>query len=308
MAEKETTEETTGGRYLTKDYLVRNLQTFWGKIKAYIEQQSQLLTNFIGGQIDLKADQIDLDSLESLVNEKANNSALENLQQTVAGKVDNSAFQEALLNKVDKDGNKVLSTYDFTKTYKDKLDSLKNVTESEDGLMSAQDKRDLDNLVTNAVTRIDDDLNPNSEYPVQNSVITQALENKVDKENPLDSSDIPDEILSCAGNSDGDIILTLHENTKHLKIHTGSEVIEKVYLEFKDGDTDRVFNSFSKTSRTVTVPNPDGKGILTKNKLYMIYIECLELVDTGKYEPFILKIKRDSEDPQEIIKSILKIS
>ena len=74
------TEGTTGNGYLTKPYLVRNLQTFWGKIKQYIKNQGFVNEDIIRGALISKADQSELDSLEDIVDGKAKVSDLEDLK------------------------------------------------------------------------------------------------------------------------------------------------------------------------------------------------------------------------------------
>lgn len=304
------TEGTTGNGYLTKPYLVRNLQTFWGKIKQYIKNQGFVNEDIIRGALISKADQSELDSLEDIVDGKAKVSDLEDLKTIVDGKVSQAELTERLAGKVDAVEGKGLSKNDFTDVLKTKLDQLTSdvVTSSNPGLMSSDDKQNLDELVEKAVTEVDEALSETSTNPVQNKIIKEALNEKADKENLKDSSDLINNGLSCEGNSDGDIILTLHQSTKHFKIHTESgETIEKFYVSFKDTDGQEVnFNSFGGDDRIITIPNPDGKGNSERGKIYNFYVETYETLTNGKYEPFILEIKRGSTDPTDPNPSIFK--
>lgn len=304
------TEGTTGNGYLTKPYLVRNLQTFWGKIKQYITNQKFVNEDTVRGALLSKADQSDLDSLEDIVGGKADKSALEALETNVASKIDKNTLDTALATKVNVDGDKVLSDNNFTDVFRDKLNNLPAsvVTHADMGFMSGDDKQKLDELVEKAVTEVDEALSETSRNPVQNKIINEALNGKVDKENLIDSSNLINSGLSCEGNSDGDIILTLHQSTKHFKIHTESgETIEKFYVSFKDTDGQEVnFNGFGEDNRIITIPNPDGEGNSERDKVYNFYVENYETLTNENYEPFILKIKRGSTDPTELNPSIFK--
>lgn len=282
MAEEKTEGKETG-KYLTRKYLVSNLQNFWKSIKKYITDQKFADQSYVSGAInnavDIKVEEA-LDSLTTVID-----------------------------NKVDKVAGKGLSENDFTDVLKNKLDQLPDsaATHSNMGFMSGDDKQQLDRLAA-AITEVDNELKNNSENPVQNKVIKEELDKKVDKEDLKDPSDLIGNGLSCTGNSDGDIILTLHQSTKHFKIHTESgETIEKFYVSFKDTDGQEVnFNSFGGDNRNITIPNPDGKGNSEESKTYKFYVECYKTLTNGNYEPFILKIRRDSTDPTYPIPSIPK--
>lgn len=283
MAE-ETTKETETGKYLTRKYLITNLQSFWKSIKKYIIDQKFADQSYVSGAInnavDIKVEEA-LDSLTTVID-----------------------------NKVDKVEGKVLSDNNFTDVLKDKLNQLPDsaATHSDMGLMSSDDKQKLDDLAVNAVKTVDNALSTTSTNPVQNKIIKEELDKKVDKENLQDSSDLINNGLSCEGNSDGDIILTLHQSTKHFKIHTESgETIEKFYVSFKDTDGQEVnFNGFGEDNRIITIPNPDGEGNSERDKVYNFYVENYETLTNENYEPFILKIKRGSTDPTELNPSIFK--
>ena len=292
MAEK-TTEETTGGKYLTKDYLARNLKTFWDKIKDYITTQISgfAKTEDVEKALDDKANQTDLNSLTAEVNGKANISDLNNLASTIETKAEKDALtavENGLNSKVNKVEGMGLSTNDFTQEYKDKLDNLKAASATETGLMSAEDKVKLDDLARSAVTEVDTELLETSEKPVQNKIICAELAKKVDKEDaPLNPLTNLSQFLRLEGNSQGDIILKLNSKTKHFKIHAeNGEVIEKFSLSGNNGSADVKFNTLETVGFNIRIPNPDG-SILQEGQLYSFYIECFELLDIGKYEPFI---------------------
>lgn len=299
MAEK-TTEETTGGKYLTKDYLLRNLQNFWNKIKAYITDQTSGFVNksYVDRAVGSKADQDDLSSLATTVGGKADNSAL-------------TALATLLDEKVDKVTGKDLSTNDFTDADKTKLNSLTNdvATESANGLMSADDKVKLNSIAAGATAvTVDSVWDPTSENPAQSKAISEVLNRKVDKEDaPLNPLTNLSQFLRLEGNSQGDIILKLNSKTKHFKIHAeNGEVIEKFSLSGNNGSADVKFNTLETVGFNIRIPNPDG-SILQEGQLYSFYIECFELLDIGKYEPFILQTKRDLEEPQDLTYSIFRI-
>ena len=287
MTEKPTEGTTPGGKYLTKDYLVRNLQKFWNKIKEYITDQIKDLTNktYVSGAID------------NAISGKADKTALETLTTEVNTKADESRVEELadfLEDKVDKDGDKVLSTNDFTDEDKTKLDSLTNevATNSTRGLMSASDKAKLDNIAEEATRVIvDAEWNANSENPAQSKAISAELAKKADKEN-LNPSDLGD-VLEPIHSDKGDIVLKISNTVSHIKIHTEKgELIEKFYLS--DLNNSLIFNTLeSGAERIITIPNPDGENNgMTTSRFFKFYVECLEILGSGKYKPFILKATR----------------
>ena len=182
MAEKETTEETTGGKYLTKSYLVRNLQNFWNRIKKYIADQKFVNEDTVKGALLLKADQSGLESLTDNVNGKASASDLESLKTTVNDKVSQRELTERLAGKVDAVEGQGLSTNDFTTEYRNKLDGLEDATTETSGLMSAADKAKLEGIERGAnKISVEATLKSNSANPVQCRAINAALAKKVDK-------------------------------------------------------------------------------------------------------------------------------
>lgn len=104
------------------------------------------LISGIGGMIDDRIGELidgapqELDTLKEIADELSKN------QSGV------TTILKKLEDKVDKDGDKVLSTNDFTKTHKSKLDNLSSTatgneaTTSSRGYMSASDKSKLDNI------------------------------------------------------------------------------------------------------------------------------------------------------------------
>lgn len=293
------TEGTTGNGYLTKPYLVRNLQTFWGKIKQYITNQKFVNEDIVKRALLSKADQSVLDSLEDIVDGKAEVSDLESLRTTVTDKVSQDELTERLAGKVDAVEGKGLSEENFTSVLKTKLENLKDsvVTQSDPGLMSAADKKKLDRLVENAVTEVDEALSETSTNPVQNKIINEALNGKVDKET-LDPSEVFNQDLRLVESTAGDIVFEPSNTIKHIKLHTEKgEIIEKFYISgTNNSDKTEIFDTFKTSDRAIRIPNPDGEN-KPANAVYKFYVECLEFSGSGKYKPFILKVRRDSDNP-----------
>lgn len=306
-----TTQGTTGNQYLTKGYLVRNLQNFWGKIKSYIEDKNFADKSYVNGAVD------------NAVEDKATKTELSNLQSDLRSVISTKVEQDTLnsltteltntlANKVNKDGNKVLSERDFTATYETKLKSLPSqaATKTQDGWMSSEDKEKLDSIdVEELVTEVDTQILETSTNPVQNKVIYEALAGKVDKEDLLDPSEMLDVNLIFEENSNKDIILKLNTQTTHFKIHTEKgEVIDKFCLLGKlvTGTTELTFKNFAEDTPSITIPNPDGSEFKA-NQSYLFYIECFEISNLGKYEPFILRIKRGSTSAKPSAASVLKL-
>lgn len=286
------TEGTASNGYLTKPYLVRNLQTFWGKIKQYIKNQKFVNEDIIKGALLSKADQSALDSLEDTINSKVSQ---DELTQKLAGKVD--AVE-----------GKGLSKNDFTDGLKDKLDQLPDsaATHSDMGFMSGDDKQKLDDLVVNAVKTVDNALSTTSTNPVQNKIIKEELDKKVDKET-LDPSEFFNQDLMLIESTAGDIVLQPRMSLKHIKLHTEkSEIIEKFYISGTNnsGETE-VFNTLEGSDLKIRIPNPDGTE-KPSNAVYKFYVECLEFSDSGKYKPFILKVIRDSTNPINLTLKVFK--
>lgn len=314
-----TDETTTGNGYLTKPYLVRNLQTFWGKIKQYI-------TNQISGFVSK-------DYVDGAVGNKADKTALESLTVTVDGKVD----------KVPGQG---LSTNDFTTVEKNKLEGIaenannynhptdsgnkhipsggsegqilrwdsngtavwgddSNTTYSEAttsaaGLMSVTDKAKLDGIENGATkVTVDSEWDSKSENPAQSKVISAELAKKVDKEaDPLDPSGLVlSESIQGYATNEGQIVLKFLQNTKHLKIYApnSDRPIEKVSLWEENS---LIFTNFREENGkwAITIENPKGTNeAIAFGESFDFYIETLESIGSPKYKPFIIQITRTSE-------------
>lgn len=292
MAEK-TTEETTGGKYLTKDYLARNLKTFWDKIKAYIEQQTQLLSSFIGGQIGLKADQTDLDSLRSLVDNKANNLDLETLQQTVAG-------------KVDKEGDKVLSDKNFTNIYETKLKGIED--NANNYTLPTASGSTLGGVKTTSTVSSSDGLDAcpiidgvpyykDTTYSVatesQSGLLSAADKIKLNKIVEETESVTENLIqISSAEDNKGGFVLEFPSNFKHLKMHLHYMDNFKCIEGFALKNTN---NSVIFGSNKILISNLDGETN-PESTDYSFYVEYLEMDNGEKYKPFILLVHRDYSD------------
>lgn len=272
MAEEKTEGKETG-KYLTRKYLVSNLQNFWKSIKKYITDQKFADQSYVSGAInnavDIKVEEA-LDSLTTVID-----------------------------SKVDKVAGKGLSKNDFTDVLKDKLNQLPDsaATYSDMGFMSGDDKQQLDDLVENAVTTVDSALSATSEDPVQNKVIKSELDKKVDKET-LDPSKFFNQDLRLVESTAGDIVFEPSNTIKHIKLHTEKgEIIEKFYISgTDDSDNTEIFDTFKTSDRAIRIPNPDGTE-KPANAVYKFYVECLEFSGSGKYKPFILKVRRDGDNP-----------
>lgn len=272
MAEEKTEGKETG-KYLTRKYLITNLQSFWNSIKKYIIDQKFADQSYVSGAInnavDIKVGEA-LDSLTTVID-----------------------------NKVDKVAGKGLSKNDFTDVLKDKLNQLPDsaATHSDMGFMSGDDKQQLGDLVENAVTTVDSALSATSEDPVQNKVIKSELDKKVDKET-LDPSKFFNQDLRQIESQTGDIVFEPSNTIKHIKLHTEKgEIIEKFYISgTDDSDNTEIFDTFKTSDRAIRIPNPDGTE-KPSNAVYKFYVECLEFSGSGKYKPFILKVRRNSANP-----------
>ncbi|MBQ1181629.1 MAG: hypothetical protein IIX63_05895 [Treponema sp.] len=138
MAEK-TTEETTGGNYLTKNYLVRNLQNFWDNIKAY-------LNSALDGKVDTEPDK-GLSTNDFTTGEKNKLAGIDENANNYSHPTDSgnkhipSGGQEGQILRWSSNGTAMWGN-DSNTTYSE-------ATENAAGLMSAGDKKKLDDLVEN---------------------------------------------------------------------------------------------------------------------------------------------------------------
>lgn len=280
MAEEKTEGKETG-KYLTRKYLITNLQSFWNSIKKYITDQKFADQSYVSGAInnavDIKVEEA-LDSLTTVID-----------------------------SKVDKVAGKGLSKNDFTNVLKDKLDKLPDsaATHSDMGFMSGDDKQQLDRLAA-AITEVDNELKNDSKNPVQNKVIKEELDKKVDKET-LDPSKFFNQDLRLVESTAGDIVFEPSNTIKHIKLHTEKgEIIEKFYISgTDDSDNTEIFDTFKTSDRAIRIPNPDGTE-KPSNAVYKFYVECLEFSDSGKYKPFILRVKRGNLNPMTLTLSVFK--
>lgn len=315
------TEGTTGNGYLTKPYLVRNLQTFWSKIKVYITDKIKDFADksYVTGAVDnaLKdtATKTDLEALTNKIDAKAEASALTALETVVGDKIDQNTLDNALEGKVDVEPGKGLSTKDFTADYENKLKGLKNysvVNDLEDVLMSVTYKAKLDSIDEGATAvTVDSDWIDNSENPVQSKLIRLELANKVDKEtDPVEPPDLEDsKLIQGYVTDEGSIVLTFPQNTKHLKIYApkSDRPIEKVSLW--DGSS-LLFTNFRDENGNwaITIENPNGTGEqISFGESFDFYIESLETIGNPKYKPFILQVTRLNEMTTEVGLTITKI-
>lgn len=310
------TEGTTGNGYLTKPYLVKNLQTFWGKIKQYITNSISGFVNqdTVNGAIALavsdRATTEELTSLETEVNSLAGTVATKASQDAL------TAVENALKNKVDTKDGMGLSTNDFTNYYKDKLDNLKNATETEDGLMSFSDKKRLEGIEVGAnKTVVETTIESGTDNPVTCRAIKAALANKADKEaDPSDPSELIrlNNITSYA-TDEGHIVLNFIRDTEHLRIYTpnSDRPVEKVSLKDQN---EILFTNFQKNdddTLAITIENPEGKSEgswnINSNIPFNFYIESL-IVENKKYKPFILQaVRPDEYNLSKVQLSIAKI-
>ena len=319
MADQEITQEptqgTTGGRYLTKDYLVRNLQKFWSKIKNYITENIKdfatetYVNRAVDTAVDDKVTQTEFGTLQSAVSNKAEQSELDTLKNTVSDKADASALTaldteltKALEGKVDKVSGKGLSTNDFNNTYKSKLDNLKDATVETSGLMSASDKVKLENLSEGAGTiQVDMELIEGSSNPVAGAPVYAALSNKVSKKDYRSPANILNtNRIVCSADSNGHIIIDFPKETSYAKITTsyGTNMyssVEKMVIK-KNGTI--IFTNFNskENATSVTMENPEGKNsngtwIISPNKTFKFYVEELE-TEGWLYRPFVITITR----------------
>ena len=101
------------------------------------------------------------------------------LSTTSENPVQNKVIKAALDDKVDKVTGKGLSTNDYDATAKNKLDNLVNVKSIGSGLNLDASTGEL--TASGASITIDNAMSSSSTNPVQNKVITSALDDKVDK-------------------------------------------------------------------------------------------------------------------------------
>lgn len=101
--------------------------------------------------------------------------------------------------------------------------------------------------------------------------------------------------LLIPNTNNGNIILRFEEDFKHIKMHFSYReytCIERFYI--RQCDLDNFENGDN--ARRLTITNPEQgvelESLIGQDRTYKFYVECLDLNDTGKYEPFILQITR----------------
>lgn len=166
------------------------------------------------------------------------------LSTTSTNSVQNKVVTEALNNKVNKEAGKGLSTNDFTNTLYDKLIDIeynaeKNVITSisVNGKPQTITNTKVDLQIENAV--VDENLSTTSTNSVQNKAVTNALNNKVDKEAGMGLSEnnftntLYDKLIDVEYNAEKNVIVSISVNGKPQTITD-----RKVNLQIEDKFTD----------------------------------------------------------------------
>ena len=170
----------TGKIYISDD---TNIQYRWDgtqfvTISSSIEVDSALSTtseNPVQNKVislkiqDLEASKLSISNIDNALSDTSEN--------PVQNKVISLAIEQlngSLLNKVDKENNKGLSTNDFTNEYKDKVINLKPIYLIGSGLNLNETTGEL--TASGIDVPIDDHLSDSSINPVQNKVITLSIE------------------------------------------------------------------------------------------------------------------------------------
>lgn len=291
MTEKPTEGTTSGGRYLTRKYLVRNLQNFWNKIKVYIADKVEGLESALSKKVDqvdgqgLSTNDFTTDAKIKLdgIAENANNYS----HPTDSGnKHIPSGGQKGQILRWGSDGTAVWGN-DNNTTYSE-------VTQSAAGLMSASDKAKLDGI-DNGANKIllENTLESGTDNPVKSRAIKEALEGKVDK-----GLDIPDSETFIEVNSEemGCFILNFNQNFKHLKVHfvnnNSYRCEERFWITDTEGNTVENLQGGDthKSLMLTNLEDIDYNSSEVEQKIYNFYIECLELANNFKYKPFMLQV------------------
>lgn len=307
MTEKPTEGTASGGKYLTKEYLIKSFKDFWSSVKKYIESKVEGLESALSKKVDIVEGQglstndftdKDKNKLKDIA-ENANNYS----HPTDSGnKHIPSGGQQGQILRWESDGTAVWGS-DSNTTYSE-------ATQDEAGLMSAKDKAKLDGIDNGAnKTEVESNISSGSTKPVQCKAVKEALDlkaditdlnNKADKEpEPTDSSDlVTNQTIQGYATDKGQIILKFPKNIEHLKIHApnSDRPIEKVSLW--KGNTLKFTNFRTEDSNywAVTLENPRGtEGAIAFNEIFDFYVEVLKEKGKSKYRPFILKVKGDDE-------------
>jgi hypothetical protein len=147
------------------------------------------------------------------------------LSTTSTNSVQNKVVTEALNNKVNKEAGKGLSTNDFTNTLYDKLIDIeynaeKNVITSisVNGKPQTITNTKVDLQIENG--EVDENLSTSSVNPVQNKAVTNALNNKVDKESGMGLSEnnftntLYDKLIDIEYRAEKNVITSISVNGK----------------------------------------------------------------------------------------------
>jgi hypothetical protein len=147
------------------------------------------------------------------------------LSTTSTNSVQNKVVTAALNNKVNKEAGKGLSTNDFTNTLYDKLIDIeynaeKNVITSisVNGKPQTITNTKVDLKIENG--EVDENLSTSSVNPVQNKAVTNALNNKVDKESGMGLSEnnftnvLYDKLIDIEYNAEKNVITSISVNGK----------------------------------------------------------------------------------------------
>jgi hypothetical protein len=166
------------------------------------------------------------------------------LSTTSTNSVQNKVVTAALNNKVNKEAGKGLSTNDFTNTLYDKLIDIeyraeKNVITSisVNGKPQTITNTKVDLQIENA--KVDENLSTSSINPIQNKAVTNALNNKVDKESGMGLSEnnftntLYDKLIDVEYNAEKNVIVSISVNGKPQTITD-----RKVNLQIEDKFTD----------------------------------------------------------------------
>lgn len=313
MTEKPTEGTTSGGRYLTRKYLVRNLQNFWNKIKVYIADKVEGLESALSKKVD-QVDGQGLSTNDFTTTERDKLAGIDENANNYSHPTDSgnkhipSGGQKGQILRWSSDGTAMWGN-DSNTTYSE-------ATQDAAGLLSADDKKKLDKIEAEAnKTTVESNISSGSNNPVQCKAVKEALalkadktelDSKADKEpEPIDSSKlVQDKTIQGYATGKGQIVLNFPKSIKHLKIHTpeSNRPIEKVSLW--ETNTLR-FTNFRTENNTwaVTLENPKGtEEAIAFNESFSFYIEVLEEKDKPKYRPFILQVTGIEEDDPTVIR------
>ena len=169
------------------------------------------------------------------------------MSSSSANPVQNQVITSALSDKVDKVNGKGLSTNDYDATAKGKLDDLANIKSIGSGLNLNTSTGEL--TATGTSITIDSAMSASSTNPVQNKVITSALDDKVDK-NGTDS------------------LMTANEHTKLSGIATGAEVNVQSDWNVSDSSSD-AFIKNKPTLGTASSKNVASSGNASSTEVVM---------------------------------------